>query len=187
MLGKQEEINQQRANPTTDEDEGGNDLVHDPQATTATENDECDDCGEFIDIRNLRRRLTPCLPRHPCVRRLSLFKPRCDERDLYCTEWATRKRLGSPTYARRFKTKKALICEEQVAERLIYFRIFDSAKHERSANVDDLLDGLLAALEDKHLEIKDKTAREKLEREHRKAETTNKNGKGDKGKDKANI
>eukprot|EP00873_Tetraselmis_striata_P034898 jgi/Tetstr1/455162/TSEL_042012.t1 len=54
------------------------------------------------------------------------------------------------TYIRRFKAKKALTSEEQVAERLIYSRVFDSAEHERSANV---VDGLLAALEDKRLEV----------------------------------
>eukprot|EP00873_Tetraselmis_striata_P001167 jgi/Tetstr1/421431/TSEL_012380.t1 len=54
------------------------------------------------------------------------------------------------TYLRRFKAKKALTPEEQVAERLIYSRVFDTAEHERSANV---VDGLLAALEDKRLEV----------------------------------
>eukprot|EP00873_Tetraselmis_striata_P008148 jgi/Tetstr1/428412/TSEL_018426.t1 len=50
------------------------------------------------------------------------------------------------TYPRRVKAKKALTPEEQVTERLIYSRVFDTAEHERSANV---VDGLLAALEDK--------------------------------------
>eukprot|EP00873_Tetraselmis_striata_P040043 jgi/Tetstr1/460307/TSEL_005607.t1 len=54
------------------------------------------------------------------------------------------------TYLRRFKAKKALTPEEQVAERLIYSRVFDTAEHERSANV---VDGLLAALEDKRLKV----------------------------------
>eukprot|EP00873_Tetraselmis_striata_P019837 jgi/Tetstr1/440101/TSEL_028459.t1 len=54
------------------------------------------------------------------------------------------------TYLRRFKAKKALTPEEQVAERLIYSRVFDTAEHERSANV---VDGLLAALDDKRLEV----------------------------------
>eukprot|EP00873_Tetraselmis_striata_P046358 jgi/Tetstr1/466622/TSEL_011110.t1 len=56
------------------------------------------------------------------------------------------------TYLRLFKAKKALNPEEQVAERLIYFRVFDTAvaEHERSANV---VGGLLAALEDKRLEV----------------------------------
>eukprot|EP00873_Tetraselmis_striata_P034155 jgi/Tetstr1/454419/TSEL_041320.t1 len=54
------------------------------------------------------------------------------------------------TYLRRFKAKKALTPEEQVTERLIYSRVFDAAEHERSANV---ADGLLAALEDKRLEV----------------------------------
>eukprot|EP00873_Tetraselmis_striata_P042437 jgi/Tetstr1/462701/TSEL_007667.t1 len=54
------------------------------------------------------------------------------------------------THLRRFKAKKALTPEEQVAERLIYSRVFDTAEHERSDNV---VDGLLAALEDKRLEV----------------------------------
>eukprot|EP00873_Tetraselmis_striata_P014512 jgi/Tetstr1/434776/TSEL_023827.t1 len=54
------------------------------------------------------------------------------------------------TYLRRFKAKKALSPEEQVAERLIYSRVFDTAEHERSDNV---VDGLMAALEDKRLEV----------------------------------
>eukprot|EP00873_Tetraselmis_striata_P003708 jgi/Tetstr1/423972/TSEL_014583.t1 len=53
------------------------------------------------------------------------------------------------TYLRRFKAKKALTPEEQVAERLPYSRVFDIAEHERSTNV---VDGLLTALEDKRLE-----------------------------------
>eukprot|EP00873_Tetraselmis_striata_P020155 jgi/Tetstr1/440419/TSEL_028753.t1 len=104
-------------------------------------------------------------------------------------------RPGSPT----FKANKALTGEEQVAERLIYSRVFDPAEHDRSANV---VDGLLAALEDKRLEVglaaaakaqvaaqfkkkewednldtaasrknKDTAARETRERERRKTET----------------
>eukprot|EP00873_Tetraselmis_striata_P034941 jgi/Tetstr1/455205/TSEL_042054.t1 len=46
--------------------------------------------------------------------------------------------------------KKALTPEEQVAERRIYSRVFDTAEHERSANA---VDGLLASLEDKCLEV----------------------------------
>eukprot|EP00873_Tetraselmis_striata_P006658 jgi/Tetstr1/426922/TSEL_017135.t1 len=53
-------------------------------------------------------------------------------------------------YLRRFKAKKALTGKEQVAERLIYSRDLDAAEHERPANV---VDGLLAALEDKRLEV----------------------------------
>eukprot|EP00873_Tetraselmis_striata_P001672 jgi/Tetstr1/421936/TSEL_012835.t1 len=37
------------------------------------------------------------------------------------------------TYLRRFKAKKALTKKEQVAERLIYSRVFDPAEHGRSA------------------------------------------------------
>eukprot|EP00873_Tetraselmis_striata_P028342 jgi/Tetstr1/448606/TSEL_035855.t1 len=119
-------------------------------------------------------------------------------------------------YLRRFKAKKSLTGDEhRVAERLIYyFRVFDPAEHECSANV---VDGLLAALEDKRLEVclaaatnaqaaaqfkkkeraedpgtaasrksKDKTAREKCERERLGAEAKNKNDKGDKGMGKGN-
>eukprot|EP00873_Tetraselmis_striata_P023145 jgi/Tetstr1/443409/TSEL_031422.t1 len=46
--------------------------------------------------------------------------------------------------------QKTLTLEEQVLERLIYSRPFDTAEHERSANV---VDGLLTALEDKRLEV----------------------------------
>eukprot|EP00873_Tetraselmis_striata_P044600 jgi/Tetstr1/464864/TSEL_009602.t1 len=68
-------------------------------------------------------------------------------RTLEAVEDADEARL---TYLRRFKAKKALTPEEQVAKRLIYSRVFDTAEHERSANV---VDGLLAALEDKRLEV----------------------------------
>eukprot|EP00873_Tetraselmis_striata_P001673 jgi/Tetstr1/421937/TSEL_012836.t1 len=46
----QEEINR-RSNPATDDDdgEGGNGPVHDARAVGATEDDDGDDCGEFID------------------------------------------------------------------------------------------------------------------------------------------
>eukprot|EP00873_Tetraselmis_striata_P041726 jgi/Tetstr1/461990/TSEL_007063.t1 len=54
------------------------------------------------------------------------------------------------TYLRRFKAKKALTPEEQVAERFTYSRVFDTAEHDRSTNV---VDGLLTALEDKRLEV----------------------------------
>eukprot|EP00873_Tetraselmis_striata_P038227 jgi/Tetstr1/458491/TSEL_044897.t1 len=110
------------------------------------------------------------------------------------------------TYLRRFKAKKALTPEEQVAKRLIYSRVFDTAEHERSANV---VDGLMAALEDKRLEVglaaaakahasatfkrpaaerdtdrdkarkeKDKAARERREQQRREADAKNcdKNG-----------
>eukprot|EP00873_Tetraselmis_striata_P001863 jgi/Tetstr1/422127/TSEL_012983.t1 len=87
--------------------------------------------------------------------------PRNDEADRYLTEankTASRDEyrhlLGRDearlTYLRRFKAKKALTTEEQVAERLIYSRAFDTAEHERSANV---VDGLPAALEDKRLKV----------------------------------
>ena len=54
------------------------------------------------------------------------------------------------TYVRRFKGKKALTGEERVAERLVYSRFFDTQAADRSTNG---VDGLLAALEDKRLEV----------------------------------
>eukprot|EP00873_Tetraselmis_striata_P029107 jgi/Tetstr1/449371/TSEL_003882.t1 len=54
-------------------------------------------------------------------------------------------------YLRCFEAKEAVTGEEQVAERLIYsFEILDPAEHEHSANV---VTGLLAAREDKRLEV----------------------------------
>eukprot|EP00873_Tetraselmis_striata_P015941 jgi/Tetstr1/436205/TSEL_025050.t1 len=110
------------------------------------------------------------------------------------------------TYLRRFKAKKAPTPEEQVAERLIYSRVFVTAEHERSANV---VDGLLAALEDKRLEVglaaaakaqassafkrqaterdtdrdkarkeKDKAARERKEEQRREADAKNRDKNG---------
>eukprot|EP00873_Tetraselmis_striata_P013660 jgi/Tetstr1/433924/TSEL_023101.t1 len=116
------------------------------------------------------------------------------------------------TYLGRFKAKKALTPEEQVAERLIYSRVFDTAEHERSANI---VDGLLAALEDKRLEVglaaadkaqasatfkrqaserdtdrdkarkeKDKAARERREQQRREADAKNRDKNGGKTGDK---
>eukprot|EP00873_Tetraselmis_striata_P033307 jgi/Tetstr1/453571/TSEL_040539.t1 len=81
---------------------------------------------------------------------------RVDALDLLDAAHRTREAMGDAdearlTYLRRFKAKKALTPEEQVAdERLIYFRVLDTAEHERSANV---VDGLLVALEDKRLGV----------------------------------
>eukprot|EP00873_Tetraselmis_striata_P023178 jgi/Tetstr1/443442/TSEL_031453.t1 len=108
--------------------------------------------------------------------------------------------------------KKALTPEEQVAERLIYSRVFDNAEHERSANV---VDGLLAALEDKRLEVglaaaakaqasatfkrqaaerdtdrdkarkeKEKAARERREQQRREADAKNRDKNGGRTGDK---
>eukprot|EP00873_Tetraselmis_striata_P005681 jgi/Tetstr1/425945/TSEL_016297.t1 len=110
------------------------------------------------------------------------------------------------TYLRRFKAKKALTPEEQVTERLIYSRVFDAAEHERSANV---VDGLLAALEDKRLEVglaaaakahalvafkrhaterdtyrRDKAARERREQQRREADAKNRDKNGGRTGDK---
>eukprot|EP00873_Tetraselmis_striata_P046054 jgi/Tetstr1/466318/TSEL_010849.t1 len=116
------------------------------------------------------------------------------------------------TYLRRFKAKKALPPEEQVAERLIYSRVFDTAEHERSASV---VDGLLTALEDKRLEVgpadaakahapatfkrqaterdtdrdkarkeKNKAARERWEQQRREADGKNRDRNGGKTGDK---
>eukprot|EP00873_Tetraselmis_striata_P012769 jgi/Tetstr1/433033/TSEL_022370.t1 len=116
------------------------------------------------------------------------------------------------TCLRRFKAKKALTPEEQVAERLIYSRVFDTAEHERSTNI---VDGLLAALEDKRLEgglaagakahasatfkrqaaesdtdrgkarkEEDKAARERREQQRRAADTKNRDKNGGRTGDK---
>eukprot|EP00873_Tetraselmis_striata_P036150 jgi/Tetstr1/456414/TSEL_043148.t1 len=78
-----------------------------------------------------------------------------DALDLLDTAHRTLKAVGNAdearlTYLRRFKAKKALTPEEQVAERLIYSIVFDTAEYERSANV---VNGLVAALEDKRVEV----------------------------------
>jgi hypothetical protein len=54
------------------------------------------------------------------------------------------------TYIRRFKAKKILTGEEQVAERLVYTRCFDTIASDRDGNV---VDGLVSALKDKRLEV----------------------------------
>eukprot|EP00873_Tetraselmis_striata_P038097 jgi/Tetstr1/458361/TSEL_044800.t1 len=87
----------------------------------------------------------PDTPTQDCVDALDLLD--AAHRTLEAVGDADEARL---TYLRRFKAKKTLTPEEQVAERLIYSRVFDTAEHERSANV---VHGLLAALEDKRLEV----------------------------------
>jgi hypothetical protein len=59
----------------------------------------------------------------------------------------TKERL---TYLRRFKYKTLLFGEERVFGRLVYSRFFDTEIGEESTNG---VDGLLAALEDKRLEV----------------------------------
>eukprot|EP00873_Tetraselmis_striata_P046260 jgi/Tetstr1/466524/TSEL_011031.t1 len=91
---------------------------------------------------------TLCAPNTPT-------QDRVDALDLLDTAHRTLEAAGDAdeamlTYLRRFKAKKALTPEEQVAERLIYSRVFDAAEHERSANV---VDGVLAALEGKRIEV----------------------------------
>eukprot|EP00873_Tetraselmis_striata_P041781 jgi/Tetstr1/462045/TSEL_007116.t1 len=53
-------------------------------------------------------------------------------------------------YIRRIKGKKALTGDEKLAERLVYRRFFDTAVADRGATG---VDGLLAALDDKRLEV----------------------------------
>eukprot|EP00873_Tetraselmis_striata_P038120 jgi/Tetstr1/458384/TSEL_044822.t1 len=142
---------------------------------------------------------------------------RVDALDLLDAAHRTLKAVGDAdearlTYLRRFKAKKALTPEEQVAERLIYSRVFDTAEHERSANV---VDGLEAALEDKRLENgladaakaqasatfkrqeaerdtdrdkarkeKDKAARERREQQRREADAKNRDKNSDMTGDK---
>eukprot|EP00873_Tetraselmis_striata_P013848 jgi/Tetstr1/434112/TSEL_023256.t1 len=144
----------------------------------------------------------------------TLTQDRVDALDLLDAAHRTLEAVGDAeearlTYLRRFKAKKALTPEEQVAERLIYSRVFDTAEHERCANV---VDGLLAALEDKRLEVglaaaakahasatfkrqaaerdtdsnkaqkeKDKAARERREQQRREADAKNRDKNG--GKD----
>jgi uncharacterized membrane protein len=61
--------------------------------------------------------------------------------------WTVESRL---TYVQRFKDKKTLTREERVAERLTYSRLFDTQAIDRSTYG---IDGLLACLEDKHIEV----------------------------------
>jgi hypothetical protein len=55
------------------------------------------------------------------------------------------------TYLKRFKGKKHIFGEEHIAERLVYSRFFDTQIGERTANG---IDGIIAALEDKRIEVK---------------------------------
>eukprot|EP00873_Tetraselmis_striata_P021227 jgi/Tetstr1/441491/TSEL_029722.t1 len=142
---------------------------------------------------------------------------RVDALDLVDTAHRTLEAVGDVdeaglTYLRRFKAKKALTPEDQVIEQLVYSRVFDTAEHERSANV---LDGLLGALEDKRFEAglagaakaqalatfmrqaterdtdrdkalkeKDKAACERREQQRRKADAKNRDNNGDKTGDR---
>eukprot|EP00873_Tetraselmis_striata_P002963 jgi/Tetstr1/423227/TSEL_001345.t1 len=63
--------------------------------------------------------------------------------------WATRTRPRSPTYAAS-RPRTHSPAKSKFAERLIFTRVFNPDEHERSANV---IDALLAALEDKRLEF----------------------------------
>jgi hypothetical protein len=54
------------------------------------------------------------------------------------------------TYMRSFKCKKLRTGDERATERLVYTRLFDTKARDRSANG---VDGLLAALDDKRLEV----------------------------------
>eukprot|EP00873_Tetraselmis_striata_P023133 jgi/Tetstr1/443397/TSEL_031410.t1 len=142
---------------------------------------------------------------------------RVDALDLFDAAHRTLEAVGDAdearlTYLLRFKAKKALTPEEHVAERLIYSRVFDTAEHERSANV---VDSLLAALGDKRLEVglaaaakahasatfkrqaserdtdrdkarkeKDKAARERREQQRREADAKNRDKNGGRTGDK---
>eukprot|EP00873_Tetraselmis_striata_P029823 jgi/Tetstr1/450087/TSEL_037133.t1 len=81
-----EELNQQRASPAINDDEGkgGNETVHDARAVDATEDDDGDDdCAKFFDPHNwlddLPRAYHDILPRPLGVRHTNLFKPRHNE------------------------------------------------------------------------------------------------------------
>jgi hypothetical protein len=54
------------------------------------------------------------------------------------------------SYVRRFKGKNTLIREERVAERFVYSRFFDTQVADRSING---VDGILAAVEGKRIEV----------------------------------
>jgi hypothetical protein len=54
------------------------------------------------------------------------------------------------TYLRRFKCDELLTGDERVAERLVYSRFFDTHARDRTSNG---VDGLLATLNDKRLEV----------------------------------
>jgi hypothetical protein len=58
-------------------------------------------------------------------------------------------------YIKRFKSKKTLPEEEQIAERLVYSPCFDTIAGDRGGNV---VDGLPSAMEDKRLEVNITTA-----------------------------
>jgi hypothetical protein len=55
------------------------------------------------------------------------------------------------TYVRRFKGKKALTRQWRVTERLVYSHVFDTQAADRITNG---VDGLLAASEDKRIEVR---------------------------------
>eukprot|EP00873_Tetraselmis_striata_P035475 jgi/Tetstr1/455739/TSEL_042538.t1 len=202
---------EQRDIPSDDDEvgEGGKEPEHDARTAAATGGAR-DATAVFIDPREQLwlRFARPITPR---------TQDRVDALDLLDAAHRTLEAVGDAdearlTYLRRFKAKKALTPEEQVAERLIYSRVFDTAEHERSANV---VDGLLAALEDKRLEVglaaaakaqasttfkrqgaerdtdrdkarkeKDKAARERREQQRREADAKNRDENGGRTGDK---
>jgi hypothetical protein len=80
------------------------------------------------------------------------------------------------TYVRRFKGKTTLTGEERVAERLVNARFFDTQAADRSTNG---VDGLLAAVEDKRIEVGLHAAAKAQAAQTFKQQTP---GRGDRGK-----
>eukprot|EP00873_Tetraselmis_striata_P016169 jgi/Tetstr1/436433/TSEL_025262.t1 len=206
--------------PSDDDEvgEGGKEPGHDAR-TAAAMGGARDAAAVFIDPRDwedlLPRAYQDCPPSSlppSGATRPSLWRPhRVDAFDILDAAHRTLEAMGGAdeaglTYLRRVKAKKALTPEEEVAERLIYSRVFDTAEHERSA---DVIDGLMAALEDKRLEVglaaaakahasatfkrqaaerdtdrdkarkeKDKAARERREQQRREADAKNRDKNG---------
>eukprot|EP00873_Tetraselmis_striata_P005470 jgi/Tetstr1/425734/TSEL_016154.t1 len=151
---------EQRDIPSDDDDvgEGGKEPEHDARTAVATGRAR-GVMAVFIDLRDWEALLPRAYQDSPPLSgatRPSLWRPRNGEADRYLIEankTASRDEYRHMllTYLRCFKAKKALTPEDQVPERLIYSRVFDiTAEHERSTNV---VDGLLAALEDKRPKV----------------------------------
>eukprot|EP00873_Tetraselmis_striata_P042615 jgi/Tetstr1/462879/TSEL_007828.t1 len=168
---------EQRDIPSDDDKvgEGDKEPEHDARTAVATGGAR-DAAAVFIDPRDWEDLLPRATASTPSVDLLDAA-----HRTLEAVGDADEARL---TYLRRFKAKKALTPEAQVAERFIYSRFFETAEHERSANV---VDGLLAALGDKRLEArkeKDKAARERREQQRREADAKNRDKNGGRTGDK---
>eukprot|EP00873_Tetraselmis_striata_P038579 jgi/Tetstr1/458843/TSEL_004352.t1 len=167
-----EELNQQRASPATNDDEGkgGNETVHDARAVDATEDDDGDDdCAKFFDPHNwlddLPRAYHDILPRPLGVRHTNLFKSRHNEHG--------RSANGVDGFLTGFDDKRPEVGLAATAEATHAAALFKNKEREEDPNT--------AASR----KIKNKPARGKRKRERREGEAKNKNDKGDnKGKSK---